>query len=268
MSIESIQANVKNSNLSEKVILITGAAGQLGKEIAKMFDVNNSSVILCDTNLQSCKDIENELVKGENNSHLSLELDVSSEESAKSAFSAIKEKYNKVDVLINNAAIAVFTDMESRTKAEFMEVLEVNTFGPFNCIQKFMYLMKDNKNKSSIINIASIYGCVSSDPRIYNKGDRKNSEIYSISKAGVIQMTKYLAVHLASMKIRVNSISPGGIYNNHNNDFEEKYSNRVPLKKMAKVEEILGTILFLADNNMSSYITGQNILVDGGLTSL
>ena len=113
-----------------------------------------------------------------------------------------------------------------------------------------------------------MYGLISPDFRIYNQGDRKNSEIYGATKAGIIQLTKYFAVHLAENNIRVNSISPGGVYNSDNpqsESFIKNYSYRCPMKRMAKVEEISGAVVFLS-SSASSYITGQNLVIDGGMS--
>ena len=123
--------------------------------------------------------------------------------------------------------------------------------------------------KASIINIGSIFGVVSPDFRNYTDLPRKSPEIYGASKAGVIQMTKYFSVNLAERNIRVNCVSPGGIFNPKNpqgKDFIDNYSFRVPMKRMAEEKEIVGAILYLA-SSAASYTTGQNILIDGGLTS-
>ena len=133
------------------------------------------------------------------------------------------------------------------------------------------FLMVDNpllssvkKNNGCIINIASVYGVVSPDPRIYGKSGRNNSEVYGASKAAIIALTRYLAVHLAP-HVRVNAISPGGIYNHQSEDFVKNYENRTPLGRMANTEDIVGAAVFLA-SDASRYITGQNIVVDGGFT--
>ena len=126
-------------------------------------------------------------------------------------------------------------------------------------------LLAESANPA-IVNIGSIYGVVSSDPRIYTDCSRMNSEAYSASKAGVIQLTKYFSAHLAEHKIRVNCVSPGGIFNNQGDDFVKNYSHRTPFSRMATVDEICGAIIFLASID-SNYITGQNIIVDGGFTS-
>jgi NAD(P)-dependent dehydrogenase (short-subunit alcohol dehydrogenase family) len=118
------------------------------------------------------------------------------------------------------------------------------------------------------VNIASIYGEISPDPKIYLDGDRKNSEVYGATKAGVIQMTKYFAVHLAEKGLRVNAVSPGGIYNPEtpqSERFIKEYSKRNPMGRMAMANEILGAILYLSSDT-SSYVTGHNLVVDGGMS--
>ena len=116
--------------------------------------------------------------------------------------------------------------------------------------------------------MSSIYGLVSPDFKIYSKGDRFSSEIYGATKAGLIQLTKYYSVLLARYNILVNCISPGGIKNKNvqTKRFQKKYSNRVPLKRMAEVEDLFTTILFLSSKK-TKYITGQNIVIDGGLSA-
>ena len=103
--------------------------------------------------------------------------------------------------------------------------------------------------------------------KIYSKGDRRTPEIYGSTKAGVINLTKYLAAYMAPFNVRVNSISPGGVFNSQDKKFVENYSNKVPLGRMARAEELKSTLRFLIDEG-SSYLTGENIVVDGGLTSL
>ena len=128
---------------------------------------------------------------------------------------------------------------------------------------------KNNQKKGAIINIASIYGMISPDYRIYSDSDRKNSEVYGATKAGIIQMNKYFSVHLADRNIRCNSVSPGGIYNPENpqsDEFISNYSFRCPMKRMANTDEIVGAIAYFA-SDLASYTTGQNLAIDGGMSS-
>lgn len=129
-----------------------------------------------------------------------------------------------------------------------------------------MHRLAMQMTRGSIINIASIYGSVAADERIYNGTEIVSAGVgYSADKAAVIGMTRQLAVLLAPKGIRVNAISPGGIEDNHSTQFKDNYSRRVPLGRMARVDEINGAVIFLA-SDASSYVTGQNIIVDGGLT--
>ena len=115
--------------------------------------------------------------------------------------------------------------------------------------------MVTNNISGAIVNIGSIYGVVSSDPKIYTDCLRKNSEVYSASKAGIIQLTNYFAIHLAENDIRVNCVSPGGIFNDQGDDFVNNYSKKTPARKMAKPQEIVQAIIYLSDNQTSSYIS-------------
>ena len=245
-------------NLKDKTIVITGSSGQLGKSICNYFLKLGSNVIGID-------------LKKSSNSKLteSYYLDIIDKDKIRSVFENIFKKYGKIDVLINNAGVSTFDPFEERKEESFDWVMDINLKGTFNCIQKYVNLFDEYKIKNgSIINIASIYGLISPDFRIYTDCDRKNSEVYGATKAGIIQMTKYFAVHLADRNIRCNSVSPGGIYDNKNpqgKDFINNYSYRCPMKRMAKSDEIIGAIVYFA-SDLSTYTTGQNLSVDGGIT--
>ena len=139
---------------------------------------------------------------------------------------------------------------------------DINLTVPFLLSQQLCGLLK--KSNGKIINISSIYGIVAPDLSIYDGTDLGNPAAYASSKAGLIQLTKWLSTVL-SPEIRVNSISLGGVYRNHSDIFEKNYSKRTPMGRMANTEDIIGAIIFLS-TNMSDYVTGQNIIVDGGFT--
>lgn len=246
--------------IKNKVVVITGSCGQLGLSMCKQFIDAQCKVIGLDYSIGSNK------INGVDY----YKLDITKSIDVESVFLMLYEKYDQIDVLINNAGVSVFEPFEDRTEENFEWVMNVNLKGTFNCIQKYVdkYDSK-NQNKGCIINIASIYGVISPDFRIYSDNDRKNSEVYGASKAGVIQMTKYFAVHLADRNIRSNSVSPGGVYNPENpqgESFIENYEFRCPMKRMAKSVEISNVALFLA-SELSSYVNGQNITVDGGMSA-
>jgi len=247
-------------NLEEKVVLVTGACGQLGFKICESFSKSGCKVIGIDVNIDSnrCDDVEY------------FVLDVSQKKAQVQLYEQIIEKYKSIDVLVNNAGVSTFTKFEDRSEEEFDLVMDINLKGVFFGIQTFVNLFdKYTLNKGSIINIGSIFGVVSPDFRNYTDLPRKSPEIYGATKAGVIQMTKYFSVHLAERNIRVNCVSPGGIFNPRNpqgEDFMENYAFRTPMRRMADDKEIVGAILYLA-SDASSYTTGQNIVIDGGLTA-
>ncbi|MFC1809859.1 SDR family oxidoreductase, partial [Candidatus Omnitrophota bacterium] len=242
-------------SLNGKRVIVTGVCGQLGLAILSSLKKVGAYVVGIDVMEESPKDLD-EYYK----------VDISSKEEVVQLFRQVK----MCNVLINNAGVSVFEPFSERTEKSFDYVMNVNLKGTFWCIQQYVETFeRDELSCGSIVNIGSVFGCVSPDFRNYTDCNRRNSEIYGATKAGVVQMTKYFAVHLADKGIRVNAVSPGGIYNEKNpqgEDFIKNYSYRCPMKRMAKVDEITGTVLFLA-GNASCYINGQNIIVDGGMTS-
>lgn len=251
---------MKNFDLTNKLYLVTGSNGQIGSEICRELKSQKAFVIGIDRDDKPDKSVDEY-----------FKCDVSSKQSINTVFKSIKKKYKSLDCLINNAGASVFSPFEDRTASEIDLVTDTNLKGVIYCTNSFISMLprdndySDNKN---IVNVASHYGLVSPDPRIYTDCTRRNSEIYGATKAGIIQMTKYYAVHLSKYKIRVNCISPGGILNPQNpqgEDFQFNYSNRCPMERMGMVNEIVYPILFLS-SNYSSYVNGHNFVVDGGFT--
>ena len=166
--------------------------------------------------------------------------------------------------------VSVFSKYDKRTDKELDKTIDTNIKGVLNIINSYSDVHKKNKlKKCNVINIGSIYGMLSPDFRIYGKKDRFNSEIYGATKAAVIQLTKYYSVILSKYNINVNCLSPGGIFNKNkpqNKKFVKEYSKRVPQERMGDVENLFTGILFLASEH-SSYISGQNLVIDGGLST-
>ena len=232
-----------------KRAILTGANGNLGNKFLDTLVKNGFEILAVDKNIDKLKLTEN--VKP-------IELDITDENSVKGFY----EEINELDLLINNAGIGVFSSFEERTAEEFKLVTDVNLLGTFLMAQGAINIMKKQKY-GKIINIASIYGVKSSDFRIYGSSGRNNSEVYSATKAGVIQMTKYMAAHFGQYNIQTNSISPGGIFNGQSEDFVSSYKNKTPLGRMGKTEDISNALNFLCSEK-SDYINGQNIIIDGG----
>ena len=247
-----------------ELLIVTGANGMLGNVLIDHFaNKEKLEIISIDLSKKKERVYENELY---------YSLDVSSEDRVKNLFSNLEEKvilYQDIG-LINLAALSVFEDFELRDKKSFMRVLEVNLYGTFNMIQNTVKLVKKSAVNSSIVNTSSIFAQRSPDERNYIDLNRKNSEVYGASKAGVEQMTRYFAAHLAKYNIRVNCVSPGGILNEKDpqgEKFQKLYNNKVPMARMGYNKEMIGAYDFLLNNSLSKYVTGQTIHVDGGYTA-
>ena len=248
-------------DLKKKVVVITGALGQLGREITHSVRQAGCVVIGVDNDLAV-----DEKVVDENCVY--FKMDVREEREVKEIFSLIRSRYGQLDILVNNAGVSCFEPYSDRSEESFDWVMNVNLKGPFFCIREFERIVTETVGSGAIVNIGSIYGVNSPDPRIYSDGDRKNSEVYGATKAGIIQMTRYFAVHMAGKSIRVNCVSPGGILNPSNpqgEDFIDNYSYRCPMGRLANTKEIIGAVLYLS-SSAASYTTGQNIVVDGGMS--
>jgi NAD(P)-dependent dehydrogenase (short-subunit alcohol dehydrogenase family) len=252
----------KLSDLSDKVVVVTGAAGQVGQALSKSFRDCGAMVIGLDLMPKT------ECQSGEGEIH---SVDVTCRSSVRKVLQRIQDEHGTPDILVNNAGIAVFSPSYDRTEGEFDDVFSVNLKGVFNCIVEFAKLdpQAGSSDWRSIVNISSLYGIVSPDPRIYVDLARNSSEIYGASKAAVIQITRYFAVHLSDRRIRVNAVSPGGIFNPKSpqgNDFLKAYGDRCPMGRLAEVSEVAGGVIFLA-SSAATYINGHNLVIDGGFTS-
>ena len=233
----------------KKRAIITGANGQLGSAFVEALTEKGYFVYAVDLNIEKIKSSENVQP---------VKLDITDETAVHNFFSSVQS----LNVLINNAGIGVFTPFEDRTAAEFKKVMEVNLLGAFLMSQSSVKIMK-NSDGGKIVNIASIYGSTSSDERIYGDSGRNNSEVYSATKAGLINMTQYMATHFGKYNIQTNSISPGGIYNQQSEDFVKNYEYKTPMGRMGKTEDLLGALFYLVSED-TKYVNGQDIAVDGG----
>lgn len=233
---------MKTFELKGKKILVTGASGFLGEYIVKALLEENAYTISVDLN----KDVSVDA------------LDISDPEAIDRYVQETKRIDEKLDGIVNNAAISLVG--KDLTTEQITSTLNVNVVGTCNMMTKFKSILSED---ASIVNIASVYGMLSPNFKIYEGTDLYNSAAYGFSKAAIIQMTKYYAAQFAP--IRVNSVSPGGIFNNQDKAFLKKYSEYVPLKRMADPEEIVNTILFLL-SPLSSYVNGHNLVADGGLS--
>lgn len=238
-----------------KVALVTGAARGIGLATARRFLAEGWRVALLD--------IEGELLKGavadiaDPDNTLALTCDVSDAAGVAAAVDAIGKRFGRLDALVNNAGIAVFTPIMETSDADWSRVMEVNLTGPFLCTKAAVPVMRE-QGGGAIVNITSISGLRASTLR----------SAYGTSKAGLAHLTKQLAVELASVGIRVNAVAPGPVETAmaravHSPEIRADYHDAIPLNRYGLEEELAEAIFFLCSDR-SSYITGQVLAVDGG----
>ena len=234
-------------------ILITGAAGQLGRMYVGHLADNPSNIIFA---VDKLTEVPSDW--GHNVSYYPVDLTNTAE------VDDLISKIGVVDVLLNNAGIGVFTDLLERTEEEFDAVFSVNVKSTFFLTQRVLRLMLE-RHRGLIINTGSVYGSVSSDYRIYGDSGRNNSEIYSMTKAAIIAFTRHLAASYGHLGVRSNCLSPGGVQRQQTDDFISAYSDKTPLTRLCKDLELLPAIDFLLDER-NTYLNGHNLIVDGGMS--
>ena len=263
-------------SLAGKTAVVTGATGILGRRFCAGLAEFGANVVIVDLDQSATDDLARSLEKQYGVGALGIACDVSSEESVLSMVRAVAARFGAVHVLLNNAAgksddlDQFFAPFEEYSLAQWRRIMAVNIDGMFLVAREIGRQMVTQGKGGSIIQTASIYGAMAPDQRIYEGShylDRQinTPAVYSVSKAGVIGLTRYLATYWAEQGIRVNTLSPGGVESGQNEAFVRNYSARVPLGRMAHADEMVGTLVFLA-SDASSYVTGQNFLVDGGLS--
>lgn len=252
-------------SLTDRVALVTGACGQLGRQFVQALAEAGARVVLCDIAKRPVLALAKHYAEVYRSPMLGLSMDVTRPVSIEAGLRQVKRWAGSLDILVNNAGMGLFTPWESRTEKEANRIIDLNIKGVLWCTKIFSRFMRQCR-RGSIINIGSIYGLVSADPRIYGKSGRNSAELYAATKGGVIQMTRYMAVHLAPYNIRVNSITPGGVFQHQEKAFVKKYADKTPLHRMAQEDELNGAVVFLA-SEASSYVTGHNLVVDGGFTA-
>ncbi len=262
-------------SLKNKTAIITGALGLIGKEHCKALSEAGANIVVADVNESDCMAFAKTL----GTDSIGISLDVTNPDSIKKLRDKVLEKFGHIDILVNNAAI---NDMFENPKAAaeqskfenypldlWQKSVNVNLTGVFLCSQIIGSEMAKQKS-GSIINIASTYGMTAPDQSLYIKKDGTQSfykpPAYSATKGAVIMFTKYLAAYWGKDGVRVNTLTPGGVENEQDEFFIEKYSKKTPLGRMAKPTDYKGALIFLA-SDASSYMTGANLVVDGGWTA-
>ncbi len=264
--------NIKDlMSLKGRTALITGATGEIGQEIAITIAELGGDLLLVDRPDSDYDIVKRRILKKYNVNIESIDCNLESESSRQLLIEQVNGYDKELNIIINNAAFVGdsnlkgwVTDFENQSIETWRRAMEVNLTSAFHLSQGCAPLLRKSK-KSSIINIASIYAINGPDYSLYDGTDMGNPAAYAVSKGGLVQLTRWLATTLAP-DIRVNAISPGGVLRNQPKEFIQRYNARTPLGRMATEEDFKGVIAYLA-SDLSQYVTGQNLLVDGGWTT-
>lgn len=255
-------------DLKGRAALVTGAAGYIGQAICSAMAELGASLILIDRDGGKCKCASEKLNKDWGVSALAWEIDLEDENKYSDIAQRVESVFGRLDILVNCAAF-VGTSSLTGWNVPFLEqsattwrrAIEMNVTVPFLLTQQLVPLLKES-GKGSVINFSSIYGLLGPDLRLYENTPMNNPAAYGAAKGGLLQLTRWLSTVLAP-DIRVNAITPGGVLRGQPEIFQERYTSRTPMQRMAIEEDFKGAVAYLA-SDLSAYMTGQNLIVDGG----
>jgi NAD(P)-dependent dehydrogenase (short-subunit alcohol dehydrogenase family) len=263
--------------LNGKTAVVTGAVGILGQGFCRGLAEFGAQVAVVDLDQERCASFAGELQREYGTEAMGVACDVADPASVAGMVDQVVKRFGAIHILHNNAASksadlnAFFAATEDYALSEWRKIMAVNVDGMFLVAQAVGGQMKKQGVGGSIIQTASIYGIVSSDKRIYEGSfylgrQINNPAVYSTSKAAVVGLTRYLAANWGDVGIRVNALVPAGVESGQNDTFKARYSARVPMGRMAKADEMVGALVYLA-SDASSYVTGHCLIVDGGLSA-
>lgn len=258
-------------SLKEKVAIVTGAAGLIGEEYCNALASFGANVVLCDLKADPVQAMARKLADQHGVQCMAVVCDVTSRNDWKRLVRKVSAQFDSIDILVNNAGFTNKSGLdgyddgfENFSDDAWNGIMDVNVTGVFLGCQIVGDVMKD-QGSGSIINIASMYGVVSPNHRIYEGTGINQPVAYAVSKAGVIALTKYLATYWGTSGVRVNAITPGGIFDHHTDPFLERFKRLNPMGRMGGRQELSGALVYLA-SDASTYVTGHNLVVDGGWT--
>jgi len=243
--------------LENKIIIVTGGSGLIGKELVADIKRKGGIAINADIGVETNFEVGN------------VNMDISNDNSIQEGLDLIVTEYGRIDGLVNNAYPRTkdwgtkFEDIETASWRTNVD-LQMNSY--FVCCQKVLKIMA-KQDSGSIVNIASIYGVVGNDFTLYEEYGGTSPAAYSAIKGGLINFTRYLASYYGKKKIRVNCVSPGGIFDRQHPSFVSRYEAKVPMGRLGNPDDIAPAVSFLLSDE-AKYITGQNLIVDGGWTSI
>lgn len=264
-------------SLKDRVIIVAGGAGQIGFSVSTILADAGATVVIADIDTEMAQDKINSLGTAEYVVRMHPEkLDVSDEAAIESFYRHVADQYGPIYGLVNSfhykgntrkldTSSNFFAGFEDYPLEAWEKVHDINLKGSFLMSQKAIPYMKAN-GKGVIVNFSSTYGNVSANKSIYGDSGINSPVAYATSKAAIINLTRYIATHMAEYNIRANVLSPGGVFNNQSEEFLKNYTNLTPLKRMADAHDYQGAVLFMM-SDASSYMTGANLVVDGGWTA-
>lgn len=264
-------------DLTGRTALVTGGGGILGRRFCRALAEHGAHVAVLDIDGDAAEDVTQQLRDDLGQRSIAIEADVTEPVAVTDAVARVERELGPLRIVCNNAATkgedlaAFYAPFEEYTLTTWRQVTAVNLDAMFLVAQAAGRAMLAHRQGGSIVQTSSVYGLVASDPRIYEgslyEGQVINSSAaYAATKAGVVGLTRHLAVLWAGRGIRVNALAPGGVESGQNETFQRNYAARVPLGRMAQGEEIAAAAVFLA-SDAAGYVTGQVLAVDGGLTA-
>lgn len=266
------------TTLSGKVAVVTGTLGLLGREHAAALALQGADLMLVDIDAAGLATQARELEREFGVRVAFSQTDISSATAVNELVAELHSEFERVDILVNNAAVDDKFEPDPRALSRscfeeypidaWQRVLDVNVTGTFLCCQRIGAMMAE-RGRGSIINVASTYGLVAPDQSLYRrKGEQLffKTAAYPVSKAAVIQLTRFVATYWGTKGVRANALCPGGVQHGQPEYFVSNYSERTPLGRMASASDYRGALVFLA-SDASNYMTGATLVVDGGYTA-
>ncbi|TAK00229.1 SDR family oxidoreductase [bacterium] len=257
-------------NLRGRVALITGGSGHIGAVLCEALAELGAFVVVLDIDEAPCIQVAKHIQETYSVETLPLVTDLIDERALRSVPEEVLSRFGRLDILVNCAALVGVSPLQGwavpfqdQRSEGWRQALEVNLMVPFLLVQSCAKSLA-HSGHGSVVNIGSIYGLVGPDMRLYEGTSLGNPAAYAASKGGLLQLTRWLAAVLAP-DVRVNTVSAGGVWRNQPAEFCNRYINRTPLGRMAKEEDLKGAVAYLC-SDLSAYVTGHNLVVDGGWT--
>lgn len=267
-----------NFDLRGKAAIVTGGAGLLGRQFSLTLAAAGAAVLVVDVNEAGAQKVANEIAQARGRAE-AKKTDISKPGNVEEMLAAALKHLERIDILVNAAAVNPQVSSSGKLSSSgafedypldaWQQSLDINLTGAFLCSQAAVKQMQAQESGGVVINICSTYGLGGPDQRLYQREGKKpqfKPVDYTVTKAGILGLTKYLATYYGDQGIRCNALTPGGVFNDQDEEFVQVYSARTVLGRMAEQDEMNGALLFLA-SDASSYMTGANLIVDGGWTA-